>query len=113
MDYYAFKEKVYLLDIMSTNIRIPERKTQKCLLTLPEDQVLLIDSCARAIGLSRSSFMQIYFDNRAEDLGAFTTGWLAGNKYYQDTLNTNKSLENASKVVQNLTSTKITVIKGK
>ena len=98
---------------MSTNIKIIPRKTQKCLLTLPEDQVLLIDNCARAIGLSRSSFMQIYVDNRVEDLGAFTTGWLAGNKYYQDTLANNKALENASQVVQNLTGKKLTVVKGK
>ena len=79
---------------------------------LPEDQVLLLDNCAKAIGLSRGAFMQVYVDHHVDELTNFTTGWLAANRYYQDTLKTTKQLENASQAIKNLGGGKTIVMKG-
>lgn len=69
----------------------PERPVQKILITLPKDHVEMIDNCARAIGMSRSAFLQIYFDTYAEQVINFTEGWLANiGYYYQKQLRENK-----------------------
>lgn len=56
----------------------PHRPTKKFLLTLPQDQLDMIDDGAKAVGLSRSAFLQIYFDVFAERLREFVEGWLTG-----------------------------------
>lgn len=62
---------------------LAERKVKKILLTLPEDQIKMIDECAKAVGLSRSSFLHIYFDVFAERVRDFTEGLLVGVGPYQ------------------------------
>lgn len=60
----------------------PKRPVQKILITIPKDQVSMIDECAKAMGMSRSAFLQIYFDTYAEQVINFTEGWLANIGYY-------------------------------
>jgi len=51
--------------------------------TLPSDIVELIDNCAKAIGMSRSAFLQVYFDGYNEQVANFTEGWLKALLYYK------------------------------
>jgi hypothetical protein len=60
------------------------RPVGKVLLTLPKDQIKMIDDCARAVGMSRSAFLQVYFDVFAERVRDFTEGWLVNMKPYRD-----------------------------
>ena len=62
----------------------PQRPVQKILITIPKDQVALIDNCAKAMGMSRSGFLQVYLDTYAEQVISFTEGWLAGIGYYYE-----------------------------
>lgn len=64
----------------------PKRPVKKILITIPQDQVTMIDECAKAMGLSRSAFLQIYFDTYAEQVINFTEGWLAGIGFYYEKL---------------------------
>lgn len=58
------------------------RPVRKILITIPRDQVKMIDECAGTIGMSRSAFLQVYFDIFAERVRDFTEGWLGNMKYY-------------------------------
>lgn len=69
-----------------------KRPIQKVLVTLPSDIVELIDNCARSIGMSRSAFLQVYFDGYNEQVVNFTEGWLKALLYYK------KKEENAEKL---------------
>jgi len=60
----------------------PERRVRKILITIPEDQVKMLDECAKALGMSRSTFIQVYLDTFAERVIDFAEGWLAGIGYY-------------------------------
>ena len=60
----------------------PKRPVRKTLISIPEDQIMMIDECAKAMGMSRSAFLQVYFDTYAEQVISFTEGWLAGIGHY-------------------------------
>lgn len=62
----------------------PQRSVMKILITIPKDQVAMVDNCAKAMGMSRSAFLQVYFDTYAEQVISFTEGWLAGIGFYYD-----------------------------
>jgi len=70
-----------------------KRPVQKVLLTLPTDVVELIDNCAKAIGMSRSAFLQVYFDGYNEQVVNFTEGWLKALLYYKKKEENAKELE--------------------
>lgn len=74
-------------------IHPPKRPVQKVLLTLPTDVVELIDNCASAIGMSRSAFLQVYFDGYNEQVVNFTQGWLKALLYYKQKENDEKAME--------------------
>jgi hypothetical protein len=59
-----------------------KRPIRKVLITIPKDQIDMIDECAKAIGMSRSAFLQVYFDTFAERIRDFTEGWLVGIRHY-------------------------------
>jgi len=80
----------------------PQREVRKVLLTIPADQVEMIDNCAKAIGMSRSSFLQVYFDTYAEQVMNFTEGWLANIGYYHKKMQENKAIEEAKKTAEGL-----------
>jgi hypothetical protein len=73
-----------------------KRPIQKVLVTLPSDIVELIDNCARSIGMSRSAFLQVYFDGYNEQVVNFTEGWLKALLYYKKREENAKELEGVS-----------------
>jgi len=60
----------------------PTRPVRKILVTLPKDIVEMLDNCSKAIGMSRSAFLQVYFDGYNEQVVNFTRGWLRALLYY-------------------------------
>jgi len=80
----------------------PKRDVVKVLITIPADQVKMLDDCANAIGMSRSAFLQVYFDTYAEQVMNFTEGWLANIGYYHKKMQENKALEEAKRVAEGL-----------
>jgi len=80
----------------------PERKVQKILVALPQDQVAMIDDCAKAMGMSRSSFLHIFFDAYSEKIIDFVEGWLTGIKYYIDKETRQSKLREAKKASRTL-----------
>jgi len=105
-----WEESVYMSK--AKTVYPAERKVVKALLTLPADQVQMIDDCAKAIGFSRSAFLQVYFDTYAEQVMNFTEGWLAGIGYYHKKREENETLKEAKRVAEGLGS-KLTVTKRK
>lgn len=86
-----------------SDIKLQARKTTKRLVSLPEDQWLLIDGCAKALGLSgRSTFLHIFLDKYTEHVISFTHGWLAGNEYYREQLSKAKNLQQAVEIIKAL-----------
>ena len=43
--------------------RMPKRKIKRTTIDLPEDQIKVIDACARSIGVSRSNFLTWWNDS--------------------------------------------------
>ena len=80
----------------------PERKVQKILIAIPKDQIALIDDCARAMGMSRSAFLQVYFDSYSEQVVTFVEGWLTGIKYYLNKVGATKRLSEAKTAAKTL-----------
>jgi len=86
-----------------------ERKVRKILITIPVDQISMIDNCAKAIGMSRSSFLQVYFDTYAEAVMNFAEGWLAGISYYVKKGEEAAIVEEAKATAETLTGKKMSV----
>lgn len=80
---------------MSTEKKVypGERKKRRILVDLPEDIILMLDDCARAIAMTRSGFLQVYFDSYAEQVISFTEGWLKNIGFYYDKVKDRKRLE--------------------
>lgn len=90
----------------------PKREVKKTLITIPADQIEMIDNCAKAIGMSRSSFLQVYFDTYAEQVVNFTEGWLANIGYYYKKRQENKLIQDAKETAEGL-GANVTVAKAK
>ena len=60
---------------------IPKRDTKKAMITFAVDHLAVIDSCAKAVGYNRSTFLQIYFDKKLKDMVRFTEIWLHGSQF--------------------------------
>jgi len=80
----------------------PERKQKKVLVSLPEDQIKFLDDCAKAMGVSRSTFLMIYIDKHNEYIAEFVDGWLASLQVYQERLDEEKRVKEAKKMVEGL-----------
>ena len=52
--------KVDLQEILN---EMPKRGIKKYTIDLPQDQVKVMDACAKALGLSRSAFLLLWFDS--------------------------------------------------
>jgi len=83
------------------------RKMKRIALSLPEEQVLMLDECSKTIGLDRSSFLQIFLDAYAENMMSFVTGWLTGTEYFRKRLEEKKKVKEAKKMAEAL-GTKLT-----
>ena len=83
------------------------RKLKRISLTLPEEQILMIDECSKALGLDRGSFLQIFFDAYAENMVSFATGWLKATEYFREKLEEMGRVEEAKKIAEAL-GTKLT-----
>jgi len=42
--------------------RMPKRKIKRTTVDLPEDQIKVVDACAKALGVSRSNFLLLWVD---------------------------------------------------
>jgi len=42
---------------------MPKRPMKRTTIDLPEDQINVVDVCAKALGLSRGSFLLLWFDS--------------------------------------------------
>ena len=94
---------------MSQGVKVypPKRLQKKILVSLPEDTISMIDDCSKVMGMSRSAFLQVYFDTYSEQVITFTTGWLAGISYYSDKVAAEKRVKEAAKIAEDL-GTKVT-----
>lgn len=55
---------------------MPKRKIKRTTIDLPEDQIKVIDACAKAIGVSRSNFLTWWFDSSVKAMIDWTTNML-------------------------------------
>lgn len=55
---------------------VPRRGTHRFTVSLPVDQVNLIDVCSEALGMSRSAFLQLFLDWESKKMVRFTDEWL-------------------------------------
>jgi len=60
------------LDLNEILRRMPKRKIKRTTVDLPEDQIVLVDTCARALGISRSAFLLLWFDSSAKAMVDWT-----------------------------------------
>lgn len=96
---------------MSSDVKLEARKTKKRLVSLPEDQWLLLDGCASALGLHRSTFLHVFLDNYTEHVISFTQGWLAANEHYRTKLAEAKNLKQAAKIIETLGGPGVKIVK--
>lgn len=66
---------------MSKGNVIPRRDTKKVMITFAQDHLQVIDSCAKAVGYNRSTFLQIYFDRKLKEMVKFTEDWLKSSQF--------------------------------
>jgi hypothetical protein len=57
------------------HLHLPKRETQKVMLTLAVDQIEFLDTCAKAVGQSRSGFLSLMIDGFYEEIIAFARGY--------------------------------------
>ena len=60
------------LDLDELLRSMPKRQMKRTTVDLPQDQIDVIDSCARALGLSRSGFLLIWNDSSAKAMVEWT-----------------------------------------
>jgi hypothetical protein len=53
-------ERVDLSEILK---EMPKRGIKKYTIDLPQDQISVVDVCAKTLGLSRSAFLLLWFDS--------------------------------------------------
>lgn len=80
----------------------PKRKPKKVNITLTEDTIMFLDGLSAEIGLSRSSFLQVFIDKHNEYMVEFVEGWLAGSRFYQERLEEEKRVKDAKKMAEGL-----------
>ena len=56
---------------------LPKRKIRKVTLTLPEDQIEFLDTCAGSVGQDRSGFLALTLDGFYDEILAFAKGYAA------------------------------------
>lgn len=54
---------------------LPRRKVKKVTLTLPEDQIAFLDTCAGSVGQDRSGFLALMLDGFYDEIIAFAKGY--------------------------------------
>lgn len=56
---------------------LPRRKIRKVTLTMPEDQIEFLDTCAGSVGQDRSGFLALMIDGFYDEITAFAKGYAA------------------------------------
>lgn len=51
------------LDLSELLKRMPKRAIKRTTVDLPEDQIKVVDACAKALGVARSTFLLLWFDS--------------------------------------------------
>ena len=54
---------------------LPRRKIRKVTLTMPEDQIEFLDTCAGSVGQDRSGFLALMIDGFYDEITAFAKGY--------------------------------------
>jgi len=80
----------------------PKRKSKKVNMTLTEDTIKFLDDLSGAMGMSRSSFLQIFIDTHNEYMIEFVRGWLASLQIHQERLEEEKRVREAKKMAGSL-----------
>jgi len=80
----------------------PKRKPKKVNMTLTEDTIKFLDDLSEAMGMSRSSFLQIFIDKHNEYMVEFVQGWLASLQFYQERLEEEKRVKEGRKMAEDL-----------
>lgn len=52
--------------------RMPKRAIKRTTVDLPEDQIKVVDACAKALGVSRSNFLLLWFDSSVKAMIEWT-----------------------------------------
>lgn len=60
------------LDLKDLLRNMPKRKIKRTTIDLPQDQIDVIDACARALGLNRSNFLLMWNDSCAHAMVEWT-----------------------------------------
>ena len=60
------------VDLRDLLRKIPKRKMKRTTIDLPQDQIDVIDACARALGLSRSGFLLMWNDSSCHAMVEWT-----------------------------------------
>jgi len=42
---------------------MPKRRLKRTTIDIPEDQIKVVDACAKALGVNRSNFLLLWFDS--------------------------------------------------
>lgn len=82
-------EKLDLDEILKS---MPKRKLKRTTVDLPEDQIKVVDVCARALGVSRSNFLLIWFDSSVKAMVDWTNT-LLGRSQVEVKFDNNKEAE--------------------
>lgn len=56
---------------------LPRRKIRKVTLTMPEDQIEFLDTCAGSVGQDRSGFLALMIDGFYDEITSFAKGYAA------------------------------------
>jgi len=64
---------VNLDDILAS---MPKRKIKRTTIDVPEDQIKVVDACAKALGVNRSNFLLLWFDSSERAMIDFTNALL-------------------------------------
>jgi len=76
----------------------PKRKQRKINVSLTEDTIKFLDDLSGAMGMSRSSFLQVFVDTHNEYMVEFVRGWLASLQFYQEeSVKANKTKKSGQK----------------
>jgi hypothetical protein len=57
-------------------LSLPRRILKRTTITLPVDQLELLDECAKAVGQDRGGFMTLFIDGFWDEIAAFAKGYV-------------------------------------
>jgi len=69
------------VDLAQILKEMPKRAMKRTTIDLPEDQINVVDVCAKALGLSRGNFLLLWFDSSARAMVDWTNTLLGRSQF--------------------------------